>query len=171
MECLIPWARICKPFKEPRNRFAAFRTGTTTLFVIPARQATYAVLIDSSESIPGLLKRLQIRALVKSETRPFSWWRFLELSFPPAVGEGISMFLSLDVLFPTTVLGQQNIFREFMHCAKSAIILRSILRFHPQPASSTPPQFFQKTLKFIAHKFMRFLVEAQHLNGFAFFLT
>ncbi len=31
------WARICKPFKEPRNRFPAWRAGTTTLFnVLPA---------------------------------------------------------------------------------------------------------------------------------------
>ncbi len=34
-------ARICKPFKEPRNRFLAWRAGTTTLFDIPARQATF----------------------------------------------------------------------------------------------------------------------------------
>ncbi len=33
-------ARICRPFKEPRNRFPAWREGTTTLFVVPARQAT-----------------------------------------------------------------------------------------------------------------------------------
>jgi len=33
-------ARICGPFKEPRNRFPAWRTGTTTLYVVPARQAT-----------------------------------------------------------------------------------------------------------------------------------
>ena len=39
---------------EPRNRFPAWRIGTTTLFDVPAhhRQA----------GIPGLLKRLQIRA-------------------------------------------------------------------------------------------------------------
>ncbi len=29
------WARICKPFKEPRNRFPAWRVGTTALFVVP----------------------------------------------------------------------------------------------------------------------------------------
>ncbi len=33
-------ARICRPFKEPRNRFPAWRTGTTTLYVVPARRAT-----------------------------------------------------------------------------------------------------------------------------------
>jgi hypothetical protein len=33
-------ARICRPFKEPQNRFPAWRAGTTTLFVVPARQAT-----------------------------------------------------------------------------------------------------------------------------------
>jgi hypothetical protein len=55
-------ARIFKPFKEPRNRFLAWRTGMTTLYVVPARQATQAGGTDSSESIPGLLKCLQIRA-------------------------------------------------------------------------------------------------------------
>jgi hypothetical protein len=35
----------------------------TTLFVVQARQATYAGGIDSSKFIPGLLKGLQIRAL------------------------------------------------------------------------------------------------------------
>jgi hypothetical protein len=37
------WARSCKPFKEPKKRCPAWRAGTATL--------------------PGLLKRLQIRAL------------------------------------------------------------------------------------------------------------
>jgi hypothetical protein len=37
---LLAWARICKPFKEPRNRFPAWRAGTTTLFGVPAHQAT-----------------------------------------------------------------------------------------------------------------------------------
>jgi hypothetical protein len=37
---LRPRARICKPFKELRNRFPAWRAGTKTLFVVPARQAT-----------------------------------------------------------------------------------------------------------------------------------
>jgi hypothetical protein len=32
--------RLCKPFKELRNRFPAWRAGTTTLFVVQARQAT-----------------------------------------------------------------------------------------------------------------------------------
>jgi hypothetical protein len=33
-------ARICKHFKEPKkNRFPAWRDGTTTLFDVPARQA------------------------------------------------------------------------------------------------------------------------------------
>jgi hypothetical protein len=36
----LDWARICKTFKEPRNRFPAWRAGTTTLFDVPARQAT-----------------------------------------------------------------------------------------------------------------------------------
>ncbi len=33
-------ARICRPFKEPRNRFPAWRACTTTLFVVTARQCT-----------------------------------------------------------------------------------------------------------------------------------
>jgi hypothetical protein len=33
-------ARICKLFKEPRNRFPSWRPGTTTLFDGPARLAT-----------------------------------------------------------------------------------------------------------------------------------
>jgi hypothetical protein len=33
-------SRICKPVQEPRNRFPAWRAGTTTLLVVPARQAT-----------------------------------------------------------------------------------------------------------------------------------
>jgi len=57
-----PRARICRPFQEPRNRFPAWRAGTTTLFGAPGRQATQADEIDSSDSIPGLHKRLQIRA-------------------------------------------------------------------------------------------------------------
>ncbi len=36
----VSWARICKPFKELRNRFPAWRAATTTLFVILTRQVT-----------------------------------------------------------------------------------------------------------------------------------
>jgi hypothetical protein len=39
-------ARICKPFKEPRNRFPAWRADTTTLFDVLAHQDRLA------ESIP-----------------------------------------------------------------------------------------------------------------------
>ncbi len=42
--------------------YAAWRVGTITQFVVPTRQATQAVGIDSLGSIPGLLKRLQIWA-------------------------------------------------------------------------------------------------------------
>ncbi len=59
-----PRARICKPFKEPRNRFQAWRAHTTTLFIVHVCQATKVRGMDSSESIPGLHKRLQIRALL-----------------------------------------------------------------------------------------------------------
>ncbi len=31
-------ARICRPFKESKNRFSARRACTTTLFVVPARR-------------------------------------------------------------------------------------------------------------------------------------
>jgi hypothetical protein len=46
---------------EPRNRFPAWKAGTTTLFFVPARPATWGnrfLGIDSE-----LHKRLQIRAL------------------------------------------------------------------------------------------------------------
>ncbi len=55
-------ARICKPFKKPRNRFLAWRAGTSILFVVLVRQATFAGGINSSGSIPGLLESLRIRA-------------------------------------------------------------------------------------------------------------
>ncbi len=67
-------ARICKPFKEPRNRFSDWRAGTTTIFVVLAHRATKAGRIDSSELIPRLLKHLQIRALLslaRKEETPF----------------------------------------------------------------------------------------------------
>jgi hypothetical protein len=41
--------------------YVASRSGRITLCVVPARQATWANEINSSESIPGFLKRLQIR--------------------------------------------------------------------------------------------------------------
>ncbi len=55
--------------QEPKNRFSARRAGATNLFVVPARQASWAEEIESSESIPGLHKRLQIWAL-KVPTKP-----------------------------------------------------------------------------------------------------
>jgi hypothetical protein len=54
-------AHICKHFKGLRNRFPAWRTGTTTLFFVPA-----ARLHSLAESIIWLHKRLQIRSLVKA---------------------------------------------------------------------------------------------------------
>jgi hypothetical protein len=33
-------AQICKPFKEPRNRFPALRASAKPLFEVSARQAT-----------------------------------------------------------------------------------------------------------------------------------
>jgi hypothetical protein len=35
------WARICKPFKEPRNQSPAWRPGTITLLDVLARQVTF----------------------------------------------------------------------------------------------------------------------------------
>jgi hypothetical protein len=65
-------APICNPFKEPRNRFPAWRAGTITTFDAPALQATLTGGIDSKESIPGLLKCLQIRIqLLCSPISPF----------------------------------------------------------------------------------------------------
>ncbi len=43
--CTVPV--IVKLFKEPRHRFPARRAGTTTLFVVPSRQATSAGGFDS----------------------------------------------------------------------------------------------------------------------------
>jgi hypothetical protein len=51
-----PRARICKPLNELRNRFPAWRAGTTTLFDVHRL----------AESIPGFFKRLQMRGLVHS---------------------------------------------------------------------------------------------------------
>jgi len=44
--------------------YVAYWTGTTNLFIVPARQASKADKINSLVSIPGLLKRLKIRALL-----------------------------------------------------------------------------------------------------------
>ncbi len=51
--------------------------GITTLCDVPAHQATYAGRIDSLESIPRLLKRLQIRAQSQSGKRLSSLPSFL----------------------------------------------------------------------------------------------
>ncbi len=59
---MVTRALIYKPFKEPSNWLPAWRAGKTTLFDVLAHQATWGGGIDSLESIPGLLKRLQIRA-------------------------------------------------------------------------------------------------------------
>ncbi len=52
------WARICKPFKEPRNRFPAWRADTTTLFVIWARVCnclqTRALMLSNRVHLPPL---------------------------------------------------------------------------------------------------------------------
>jgi hypothetical protein len=50
------------PSKKRSDFVTVWRAGTATLFVVPARQATWAGEIDSSESIFGLHKRSQIRA-------------------------------------------------------------------------------------------------------------
>ncbi len=50
----LTWARICEPFKEPRNRFPAWRAGTTTIFDVPAGQAKQAG-IDSLNRFLGSL--------------------------------------------------------------------------------------------------------------------
>ncbi len=58
-------ARICKPFKEPRNQFPAWWAGVRQPYLTyrPAR------LHRLAESIPGFLKHLQIRALVSGKKR------------------------------------------------------------------------------------------------------
>ncbi len=55
--------RICRPFKGAQESIPTWWAGTTTLFVVPAPTGYVGCEIDSSESIPGLHKRLQIRAL------------------------------------------------------------------------------------------------------------
>jgi hypothetical protein len=82
-------ARSCKPFKEPRNRFPAWWASRTILFVVPACQATQAGGIDSSESIPGLPKGFQIRALITASDLTYS---------SSAVRHGISIRYIQDIL-------------------------------------------------------------------------
>jgi hypothetical protein len=41
------YVNILRSFKEPRNRFPAWRAGTATLFYVPAHHATQAGGIDS----------------------------------------------------------------------------------------------------------------------------
>ncbi len=83
------WARICKPFQEPRNRFPAWRAGTTTLFVVPARHAIYAGGIESSKSI---LSRLQIRDEIQVVVKGSFTWRAIDSGYrltcwrPTAIG-------------------------------------------------------------------------------------
>jgi len=38
---------MCTPFEKPKNQFPAWRAGTTTLYDVPALQATWAIGIDS----------------------------------------------------------------------------------------------------------------------------
>ena len=53
-------ARVCKPLKEPKNRFPGWRACMTTLFDVPARQAALHTLVKSiKEAISGLLKGTQ----------------------------------------------------------------------------------------------------------------
>jgi hypothetical protein len=66
---MISASGLCKPepvfvdlLRSPGIDYLPWRAGTKTLFVVLARQATWAGEIDSSESMPGLHKRLQIRA-------------------------------------------------------------------------------------------------------------
>jgi hypothetical protein len=75
-------ARICKHFKEPRNRFLVWRTGTTTLFDVPAHQATQAGGIDSSELIHMILN------VYKFGLRMHTWPRQPEFSHQDSVTWG-----------------------------------------------------------------------------------
>ncbi len=97
-------ARTCRHFKEPRNRFPARRAGTTTLFCAPARQVTQAGEIDSSDSIPGLHKRVQIRAqkckrgmlLLRQPFPPSHLHSFVHNSWPGKRGYAPVPFLLLS---------------------------------------------------------------------------
>ncbi len=64
LNCTVCWARICKPFKEPRNWFPAWRACATTPFCRTGPPGyigwrNWFLGIDSYR----LLQRLQIRAL------------------------------------------------------------------------------------------------------------
>jgi hypothetical protein len=56
-------ARICKPVKEPRNRFPAWRAGTTTLFVLRAGRLHRLAESTPRNRFLGSINLLQIRAL------------------------------------------------------------------------------------------------------------
>jgi hypothetical protein len=81
---IIVIARICKPFKEPRNRFPALRAGTRQSYLTyrPAR------LYGLAESIPWIFKHLQIRALFASHF-------FRKASYLGWSGTLLSLFLVL----------------------------------------------------------------------------
>jgi hypothetical protein len=63
-------AHICKPFKEPKNRFPAWRVRQPYLLILSARLHRLHGGIDFSVSIPGLLKRLQILAQFNTPPPP-----------------------------------------------------------------------------------------------------
>jgi hypothetical protein len=58
---------------SPGIDFQPGRASIATLFDVPARKDTSAGGIDSLESIPGLLKRLQIRAQATLAVGIDSW--------------------------------------------------------------------------------------------------
>jgi hypothetical protein len=60
--------------------YVSWRPGTIAIFVVPARQAGG---IDASDSIPGLLKCLQIRALDLIEMP--SWGGIFKLLWSPGI--------------------------------------------------------------------------------------
>jgi len=75
--------RICMPFKEPRNRFPALRTGTTTrLFVVLASHGWWNRFLDSLNVYRFGLCLVKVRLLDQRKLRMhYSFVFYLEKSF------------------------------------------------------------------------------------------
>ncbi len=92
-QAYVARARICKPFKVPRNQFPAWRAGTPTLFVVTARHATHAGGIESSESIPSLLKRLPNTGSGGPVRQPYSYSVFIPCRLFKNSSTGLKFYL------------------------------------------------------------------------------
>jgi len=111
---LAIWAQICKPFKEPRNRFLAARYDNPIWRIGPPGYIGWQ--IDSLESIPALLKRLQIRAL---NSQWISFWSQPEDS-KLLRKKGVSLHASF-VYRPTVLLPHWTPALQKETCLKSSL--------------------------------------------------